>query len=32
MPKAGSLEDRAMLAAVNARTAARDRLRRLRER
>jgi predicted ester cyclase len=32
MPKAGSLEDRAMLAAVNARTAARDRIRRLRER
>jgi predicted ester cyclase len=32
MPKARSLEDRAMLAAVNARTAARDRLRRLRDR
>jgi predicted ester cyclase len=32
IPKAGSLEDRAMVAAVNARTAARDRIRRLRER
>jgi hypothetical protein len=32
MPKAGSLEDRAILAAINVRTAARDRIRRLRDR